>query len=123
MTLRDLYVRGKYRDVILPMTVLRRLDGVAEKTKSAVMDMKANLDAPGITNHGAALPLSPEIQVMQWALDVNLAARGNHAVERLKGTALRQVGFGSQFVDRNRFDSVACVQEVMNTADFVAHKC
>ena len=26
--LRDLYVRGKYRDVILPMTVLRRLDVV-----------------------------------------------------------------------------------------------
>ena len=26
--LRDLYVRGKYRDVILPMTVLRRLDAV-----------------------------------------------------------------------------------------------
>lgn len=25
--LRDLYVRGKYRDVILPMTVLRRLLG------------------------------------------------------------------------------------------------
>jgi len=25
---RDLYVRGKYRDVILPMTVLRRLDAV-----------------------------------------------------------------------------------------------
>ena len=25
--LRDLYVRGKYRDIILPMTVLRRLDG------------------------------------------------------------------------------------------------
>ena len=24
--LRDLYVRGRYRDVILPMTVLRRLD-------------------------------------------------------------------------------------------------
>lgn len=24
--LRDLYVRGKYRDVILPMAVLRRLD-------------------------------------------------------------------------------------------------
>ena len=24
--LRDLYVRGKYRDVIPPMTVLRRLD-------------------------------------------------------------------------------------------------
>jgi type I restriction enzyme M protein len=24
--LRDLYVRGKYREVILPMTVLRRLE-------------------------------------------------------------------------------------------------
>jgi len=28
--LRDLYVRGKYRDVILPMTVLRRLDVVLD---------------------------------------------------------------------------------------------
>ena len=28
--LRDVYVRGKYRDVILPMTVLRRLDVVLE---------------------------------------------------------------------------------------------
>lgn len=26
--LRDVYVRGKYRDVILPFTVLRRLDAV-----------------------------------------------------------------------------------------------
>ena len=33
--LRDLYVRGKYRDVILPMTVLRRLDAVLEGTKQA----------------------------------------------------------------------------------------
>lgn len=31
--LRDLYVRGKYRDVILPMTLLRRLDIVLEPTK------------------------------------------------------------------------------------------
>jgi type I restriction enzyme M protein len=30
--LRDLHVRGKYRDVILPMTVLRRLDAVLEPT-------------------------------------------------------------------------------------------
>ena len=28
--LRDVYVRGKYRDVILPFTVLRRLDAVLE---------------------------------------------------------------------------------------------
>jgi type I restriction enzyme M protein len=48
--LRDLYVRGKYRDVILPMTVLRRLDAVLEPTKQAVLDMKASLDKAGITN-------------------------------------------------------------------------
>ena len=36
--LRDLYVRGKYRDVILPMMVLRRLDAVLEPTKQAVLD-------------------------------------------------------------------------------------
>ena len=32
--LRDVYVRGKYRDVILPMTVIRRLDAVLEDTKA-----------------------------------------------------------------------------------------
>lgn len=36
--LRDVYVRGKYRDVILPMVVLRRLDALLEPTKSAVME-------------------------------------------------------------------------------------
>src|SRR3972149_5174355 len=53
--LRDLYVRGKYRDVILPMTVLRRLDAVLEPTKQAVLDMKASLDKEGITNQDQAL--------------------------------------------------------------------
>ena len=53
--LRDLYVRGKYRDVILPMTVLRRLDAVLEPTKKAVLDMKASLDRAGIANQDAAL--------------------------------------------------------------------
>jgi len=53
--LRDLYVRGKYRDVILPMMVLRRLDAVLEPTKSAVLSMKDNLDKASITNQDAAL--------------------------------------------------------------------
>ena len=53
--LRDLYVRGKYRDVILPMTVLRRLDAVLEPTKQAVLDMKVRLDKAGITNQDQAL--------------------------------------------------------------------
>ncbi|MDB0615654.1 class I SAM-dependent DNA methyltransferase [Tenacibaculum dicentrarchi] len=36
--LRDVYVRGKYRDVILPMIVLRRLDALLEPTKEAVLE-------------------------------------------------------------------------------------
>lgn len=36
--LRDVYVRGKYRDVILPMFVLRRLDCLLEPTKDAVIE-------------------------------------------------------------------------------------
>src|SRR4026209_2259881 len=53
--LRDLYVRGKYRDVILPMTVLRRLDAVLEPTKRDVLEMKASLDAAKVTNQDPAL--------------------------------------------------------------------
>ncbi|MBA2590992.1 MAG: SAM-dependent DNA methyltransferase [Gammaproteobacteria bacterium] len=53
--LRDLYVRGKYRDVILPMTVLRRLDVVLEPTKRPVLDMKASLDKAGIVHQDQAL--------------------------------------------------------------------
>ncbi|MCY7320388.1 MAG: type I restriction-modification system subunit M, partial [Phormidesmis sp. CAN_BIN36] len=36
--LRDVYVRGKYRDVILPMFVLRRLDCLLEETKDAILE-------------------------------------------------------------------------------------
>ena len=53
--LRDLYVRGKYRDVILPMTVLRRLDAVLEGSKQAVLDMKASLDGAGVVEQDPAL--------------------------------------------------------------------
>ena len=53
--LRDVYVRGKYRDVILPMTVIRRLDAVLEPTKDAVLRMKAHLDDAGVTNQDATL--------------------------------------------------------------------
>ena len=51
--LRDLYVRGKYRDVILPMTVLRRLDAVLEPSKQAVLDAKAMLDEELTASGGA----------------------------------------------------------------------
>ena len=53
--LRDVYVRGKYRDVILPMTVIRRLDVVLEDTKPQVLAMKKRLGTAGITNQWGAL--------------------------------------------------------------------
>jgi type I restriction enzyme M protein len=53
--LRDVYVRGKYRDVILPMTVIRRLDALLEPKRQAVLDMKATLDKEKIVHQDLAL--------------------------------------------------------------------
>jgi type I restriction enzyme M protein len=53
--LRDLFKRGKYPDVILPMCVLRRLDAVLEPNKKAVLDTKKMLDEAGITEQREAL--------------------------------------------------------------------
>src|SRR5258707_13661947 len=53
--LRDLFKRGKYTDVILPMCVVRRLDAVLEPTKQAVLETKKMLDESGITEQRAAL--------------------------------------------------------------------
>ena len=58
--LRDVFVRGKYRDVILPMTVIRRLDAVLEPTKQDVLAMRERLDAAGVTNQDAALRQASE---------------------------------------------------------------
>ncbi len=53
--LRDLFKRGKYPDVILPMCVIRRMDAVLEPTKQAVLDTKKMLDSAHITEQRAAL--------------------------------------------------------------------
>ena len=53
--LRDLFVRGKYRDVILPMTVIRRLDAVLEPTKQKVLEEKKWLDEAGISDQTGPL--------------------------------------------------------------------
>lgn len=56
--LRDVYARGKYRDVILPMTVIRRLDILLEPTKEAVLDLHAQLSASGVVDEMAAPALA-----------------------------------------------------------------
>ncbi|MFY9388726.1 MAG: class I SAM-dependent DNA methyltransferase [Smithellaceae bacterium] len=53
--LRDLFKRGKYPDVILPMCVIRRMDAVLEPTKQAVLDTKKMLDEARITEQRTAL--------------------------------------------------------------------
>jgi type I restriction enzyme M protein len=48
--LRDIYSRGKYRDVILPMTVLRRIDAILEPNKDRVRALSQSLDKAGVAN-------------------------------------------------------------------------
>ncbi|MGQ9496818.1 MAG: type I restriction-modification system subunit M N-terminal domain-containing protein [Desulfotomaculales bacterium] len=40
--IRDTFKRGKYQDVILPLTVLRRLDCVLAPTKEKVLGTQAH---------------------------------------------------------------------------------
>ena len=56
--LRDVYVRGKYRDVILPFTVLRRLDAVLEGTKQKVLERKRFLDKNNVAEQDGALRMA-----------------------------------------------------------------
>ena len=53
--LRDVYVRGKYRDVILPMIVIRRLDALLESSKASVLKLKEQLDKAKVANQHPAL--------------------------------------------------------------------
>ena len=52
--LRDVYKRTKYQDIILPMTVIRRLDILLEPTKEAVLAQHFQLDARGVEDESAA---------------------------------------------------------------------
>ncbi|MCB9334302.1 MAG: SAM-dependent DNA methyltransferase [Lewinellaceae bacterium] len=53
--LRDVYTRGKYRDIILPFTVLRRLDALLEPTKDQVLAMHQQLNELKIDNQAPQL--------------------------------------------------------------------
>ncbi len=53
--LRDVYTRGKYRDIILPFTVLRRLDAVLEPTKKKVLETHQTLNKRKIDDQSPRL--------------------------------------------------------------------
>ncbi|WNM13967.1 class I SAM-dependent DNA methyltransferase [Mesomycoplasma ovipneumoniae] len=59
--LRDVYVRGKYRDVILPMTLIKRFDSIIEPEKANIMKFKEmaeknNWDVTQTLNTAVGLP-------------------------------------------------------------------
>ncbi len=49
--IRDTFKRGKYQDVILPLTVLRRLDSVLAPTKPKVLEVQARLSKVGLVGY------------------------------------------------------------------------
>lgn len=53
--LRDVYTRGKYRDIVLPFTVLRRLDALLEPSKDRVIEMHEQLNKMKIDNQSPQL--------------------------------------------------------------------
>ena len=53
--IRDSFKRGKYQDVILPLTVLRRLDCVLAPTKAKVLRRQAELRGRGLEDLDAQL--------------------------------------------------------------------
>src|SRR3990167_7846705 len=53
--IRDTFKRGKYQDVILPLTVLRRLDCVLADTKERVLRRQAELRGKGLKDLDAQL--------------------------------------------------------------------
>jgi len=53
--IRDTFKRGKYQDVILPLTVLRRLDCVLAEKKESVLKRQAQLKGKGLEDLDAQL--------------------------------------------------------------------
>lgn len=87
----DLYVRGKYRDVILPMVVLRPLDALMEPSKPAVLDMNTTLADAGNTNQDQALcqAASNDFRTPRSTLSaISRAARASSSSARFRGLSL-----------------------------------
>ena len=69
--IRDTFKRGKYQDVILPLTVLRRLDCVLAETKETVLGKQAELQGKKLEN------------LVVVATDVGAAKRARNVAQNL----------------------------------------
>ena len=63
--IRDTFKRGKYQDVILPLTVLRRLDCVLAPTKAKVLARQAELRAKKLEDLDAQLRKALRLRLLQ----------------------------------------------------------
>lgn len=61
--LRDIFVRGKYRDVILPMTVIRRFDSVIEPKKKEILKLKEIFKKNNAENLEEAMGLAVNLPI------------------------------------------------------------
>ena len=61
--LRDIFVRGKYRDVILPMTVIRRFDSVIEPKKKEILELKEIFKRNNAENLEEAMGLAVSLPI------------------------------------------------------------
>ncbi len=77
--IRDTFKRGKYQDVILPLTVLRRLDCVLADTKERVLKRQAELKGKGETysvdNDADWRARNVTVEDGRWSFDVQKFGR------------------------------------------------
>jgi len=66
--IRDTFKRGKYQDIILPLTVLRRLDCVLAPTKGKVLARQAELRGRKLEELGGQLFYKTGIATYVWVL-------------------------------------------------------
>ena len=117
--LRDVFVRGQYRDVILPMVVLRRLDALLEPTKEAVEEEFAYQTKEKFTDTGALMEAAGQnyYNTSKWTLSrLKSQATGdkdtlhNNFIEYLNGFSpnvgevLKSFDFYAKVEKARRFD-------------------
>lgn len=112
--LRDVFVRGKYRDVILPMLVIRRLDAVLENTKEEVLKEKEKLEKEGFQILTDALCQTAGQSFCNWSpfMLKNLTSRSTQQklksdfIEYLDGFSPNVQEILEKFKFRNQIDTM-----------------
>lgn len=113
--LRDVYVRGKYRDIILPMTVIRRFDAVLESQKEEILKNKQLfLDCPpeDIAEHVMKVMRLPFVNVSQYSLkdlrsETNMQSLKKKFKEYLDSFSLNVRDILKNFEFYNQIDKMA----------------